>query len=82
MAPEIPEGSTVQVRFAGTWYDARVLGWSMEDESWWARVRWMPPSGNSVLATFPDRDVRLHEEHAETSPASEAHDNMSDARRG
>ena len=52
MGPEIPEGSTVQVRFAGTWYDARVLSWSMEDESWWARVRWMPPSGNR-----PARDV-------------------------
>jgi len=51
MGLEIPEGATVQVRFAGTWYDARVLSWSMEDESWWARVRWTPPSGNSLLGS-------------------------------
>ena len=82
MAPDIPEGSTVQVRFAGTWYDARVLSWSLEDESWWARVRWVPPSGNSVLGTFPDRDVRRHEEHSGASPSSNAHESMIDAHGG
>ncbi len=82
MAPDIPEGSTVQVRFAGTWYDARVLSWSLEDESWWARVRWVPPSGNSVLGTFPDRDVRRHEEHSGASPSSNARESMIDAHRG
>jgi len=81
MGLEIPEGATVQVRFAGTWYDARVLSWSMEDESWWARVRWTPPSGNSLLGTFPDRDVRRHEEHFE-GPSGEGHDRMIDAHRG
>ena len=81
MGPEIPEGATVQVRFAGTWYDARVLGWSMEDESWWARVRWTPPSGNRLLGTVPDRDVRRHEEPSE-SPSSEGRDSMIDAHRG
>ena len=81
MGPEIPEGSMVQVRFAGTWYDARVLSWSLEDESWWARVRWMPPSGNRLLGKFPDRDVRRHEEHAE-SPSSERHASMIDANGG
>jgi len=72
----------VQVRFAGTWYDARVLSWSLEDESWWARVRWVPPSGNGLLGTFPDRDVRRHEEHSGTSPSRAAHEGMIDAHGG
>jgi hypothetical protein len=58
VAPDIPEAAKAQVRFGATWYEALVLSWALEGESWWAYVRWWPPSGISVLGTFPERDIR------------------------
>ena len=58
MFQDIPHGSPTQVRFAGAWYDARILSWSIDKERWLVNVRWWPPRGGSLGGTFPEGDVR------------------------
>ena len=55
-----PDSSAIQVRFAGAWYDAHILTWSLEEDRWSANVRWWPPRGESLLGMFPESDVRGH----------------------
>jgi hypothetical protein len=50
-------GTLVHVRFAGTWYEAEILSWSLEQDNWWANVRWWPPSGKAIRGTFPQHEV-------------------------
>jgi hypothetical protein len=58
MYRDVPNNSRAQVCFGGAWYEARVLSWSLEEDRWWANVRWWPPSGASLLGAFPETDVR------------------------